>query len=217
MHILRQPTALSFSHARVTTNYSTMQILPTSKRSATIQSAMRKASRRKKEIIDLLSAHASEITSGSVVVLYIDQCHLIWDDARGYVWGPRAQRIEIPMTNFRERQTYYGAIEPLSGDTIVVPTETANGYWTTIFVEYLRQNYPNKRLILLWDGASYHRGVEMQEYLEAVNLRRPRDEWQVTCVLFAPNAPDQNPIEDVWLKAKQYVRKHWRECPTFEL
>lgn len=163
-----------------------------------------------------MTAHANEIASGEVVVLYIDQCHLIWDDARGYVWGPRAQRIEIPMTNFRERQTYYGAIEPLSGDTIVVPTETANGYWTTIFVEHLRQYYPDKRLILLWDGASYHRGIEMQDYLEALNLKRPRDKWWVTCVLFAPNAPDQNPIEDVWLKAKQYVRKHWRECPTFE-
>lgn len=151
------------------------------------------------------------------MVLYIDQCHLIWDDARGYVWGPGAQRIEIPMTNFRKRQTYYGAIEPLSGEVIVVPTETANGYWTTIFVEYLRQDYPEKRLILLWDGASYHRGVEMQEYLEAVNLKRQRDEWLVTCVLFAPNAPDQNPIEDVWLKAKQYLRKHWRECPDFSV
>jgi transposase len=119
------------------------------------------------------------------------------------------------MTNFRERQTYYGAIEPLSGEAIVIPTDTANGYWTTIFVEYLRQHYGEKRLILLWDGASYHRGVEMQYYLEAVNLKRSRDEWLVTCVLFAPNAPEQNPMEDVWLKAKQYVRKHWRECLTF--
>ena len=150
------------------------------------------------------------------MVLYIDQCHLLWDDARGYVWGPSTRRIEIPMTNFRERQTYYGAIEPLSAQAIVVPTETANGYWTTIFVEYLRQQYPDKRLILLWDGASYHRGVEMQEYLEAVNLKRSRDDWLVTCVVFAPNAPEQNPMEDVWLKAKQYVRKHWRECPTFQ-
>ncbi len=154
--------------------------------------------------------------SGSVVVLYIDQCHLIWDDARGYVWGPREKRIEIPMTNFRERQTYYGAIEPVSGELIVVPTESANGCWTTIFVEYLRQQYPEKRLILLWDGASYHRGVEMQEYLEAANLNLSRDEWWVTCILFAPNAPEQNPIEDVWLKAKEYVRKHWRECATFQ-
>ena len=150
------------------------------------------------------------------MVLYIDQCHVLWDDARGYVWGPRTQRIEIPMTNFRERQTYYGAIEALSGEAIVVPTDTANGYWTTIFVEYLRQQYPEKRLILLWDGASYHRGIEMQDYLDGVNLNRSRDEWPITCVLFAPNAPEQNPMEDVWLKAKQYVRKHWRECRTFQ-
>ena len=163
-----------------------------------------------------MTAHAAEIANGSVVVLYIDQCHLLWDDARGYAWGPSAQRIEIPMTSFRERQTYYGAIEPLSGELIAVPTESANGYWTTIFVEYLREQYPEKRLLLLWDGASYHRGVEMQEYLEGVNFGQSRDEWLLTCVLFAPNAPEQNPIEDVWLKAKQYVRKRWRECATFQ-
>ena len=98
------------------------------------------------------------------------------------------------MTNFRERQTYYGAIEPLSGELIVVPTDAANGFWTTVFVDYLRTQYPEKRLILLWDGASYHRGVEMQEYLEEVNWKRSRDEWLVTCVLFAPNAPEQNLI-----------------------
>ena len=57
----------------------------------------------------------------------------------------------------------------------------------------------------------------MQDYLEALNKGVSRDAWQVTCVLFAPNAPEQNPIEDVWLKAKEYVRKHWRECFTFQL
>ena len=85
-----------------------------------------------------------------------------------------------------------------------------------IFVEYLRQEYPEKRLFLLWDGASYHRGIEMQEYLEGVNWKLARDVWRVTCTLFAPNAPEQNPIEDVWLKAKQYVRKHWRMCQQFK-
>jgi len=76
--------------------------------------------------------------------------------------------------------------------------------------------YAEKRLFLLWDGASYHRGVEMQEYLEGVNLHLARDAWRVTCSLFAPHAPEQNPIEDVWLKAKQYVRKHWRMCQHFK-
>jgi transposase len=163
-----------------------------------------------------LTAHATEILEGSVVVLYLDECHLLWDDARGYGWGPSNQRIDVPMTNFRERQTYYGAIDPVSGTVHVVPTDSANGNWTMIFVEYLRQEYAEKRLFLLWDGASYHRGVEMQEYLEGVNLHLVRDSWQVTCTLFAPNAPEQNPIEDVWLKAKQYLRKHWRVCQEFK-
>jgi transposase len=163
-----------------------------------------------------LTAHATAIMDGSVVVLYVDECHLIWDDARGYVWGPRSQRIDLPMTNFRERQTYYGAIDPVSGTVHVIPADSANGNWTMIFVEYLRQEYPEKRLFLLWDGASYHQGIEMQEYLEGVNWKLARDGWRVTCTLFAPNAPEQNPIEDVWLKAKQYVRKHWRMCQQFK-
>ena len=120
------------------------------------------------------------------------------------------------MTNFRERQTYYGAIDALTAELIVIPTDTANGYWTTIFVEYVREQYPGKRLILLWDGASYHRGEEMRDYLEGVNFGRSRDAWLVRCVLFAPNAPEQNPIEDVWLKAKDYIRKHWQECNAFK-
>jgi transposase len=162
-----------------------------------------------------LSSYESEIAAGTVVVLYLDQCHLIWDDARGYIWGPSDQRLEIPIVNQRERQTYYGAIDALSGEMTVIPFDEANGYWTMIFVEYLRQQYEGKRLVLCWDGASYHRGEEMREYLEGLNMGRKREDWWITCVQFAPYAPEQNPIEDVWLQVKQYIRKHWRECTSF--
>jgi putative transposase len=132
-----------------------------------------------------------------VVVLYLDECHLCWDDARGYVWGKSHQRIEIPMTNFRERQTYYGAIEHVSGEVTVTAFPAGNGTYTVAFIKQLRQKYPGKRLILLWDGASYHRQGEMMEYLQQLNAGREPEAWLITCVLFAPNAPEQNPIEDV--------------------
>jgi transposase len=149
------------------------------------------------------------------VVLYLDECHLLWDDARGYVWSKSDQRIEIPMTNFRERQTYYGAIEHVSGEVTVMPFPAGNGAYTVAFIKQLRQKYPGKRLILLWDGATYHRQGEMIEYLQQLNAGREPEAWLITCVLFAPNAPEQNPIEDVWLRAKQCVRKNWRLCDTF--
>jgi len=79
-------------------------------------------------------------------------------------------------------------------------------------VEYLRHHYNDKRLLICWDGASYHRGQEMHDYLEAVNVGRSREEWAVHCIQFAPHAPEQNPIEEVWNQAKAFVRKNWHQC-----
>lgn len=41
-------------------------------------------------------------------------------------------------------------------------------------------------------------------------------DWKVTCIALAPNAPDQNPVEDVWLKGKNFLRQHFYENKTFE-
>ena len=38
----------------------------------------------------------------------------------------------------------------------------------------------------------------------------------MTCLLFAPNAPDQNPVEDVWLQGKNFLRRHFYENKTFK-
>jgi hypothetical protein len=39
-----------------------------------------------------------------------DECHLLWGDVCGMVWGKRNTPIAVPMPNERQRQTYYGAI-----------------------------------------------------------------------------------------------------------
>ncbi|NES83155.1 MAG: hypothetical protein F6K10_18065 [Moorea sp. SIO2B7] len=35
----------------------------------------------------------------------------MWGDICGYVWGKTDQRIPIPITNEKQRQTYYGALD----------------------------------------------------------------------------------------------------------
>src|SRR5712691_1234997 len=65
------------------------------------------------------------------------------------------------------------------------------------------------------DGASYHRGGEFQVFLEQENAGLPEADWKVTCMLFAPNAPEQNPTEDVWLKGKTHLRKQFAVNKTF--
>jgi transposase len=33
----------------------------------------------------------------------------------------------------------------------------------------------------------------------------------------APNAPQQNPVEDIWLPAKNFLRNYWYLCRSFKI
>lgn len=43
-------------------------------------------------------------------MLLEDECHLVWGDVCGMVWGKRNAPVTVAMTNARQRQTYYGAL-----------------------------------------------------------------------------------------------------------
>lgn len=148
-------------------------------------------------------------------VLMVDECHLLWGDVTGYVWGKTKERTEIPILNARTRQTYYGAVDYLTGEVLVKGLPKGNSEHTVTFLNYLQQQSPNQQLVLIWDGASYHRSEELRTYLNQVNADKPEAEWQIRCIAFAPNAPEQNPIEDIWLQAKTYLRQHYYRCETF--
>ncbi|MBW4490983.1 MAG: transposase [Trichocoleus desertorum ATA4-8-CV12] len=58
-----------------------------------------------------MKARRREILCGALVVFFADECHLLWGDLCGYVWGKTDERIEVPMLNERLKQTYYGAVD----------------------------------------------------------------------------------------------------------
>ena len=99
---------------------------------------------------------------------------------------------------------------------MVTPCACGNGENTVAFMKYLQALYPDKKLVIIWDGASYHDGHEVQAYLSQVNQGLEEKDWKVTCLLFAPHAPDQNPVEDVWLRGKNFLRSHFYENNTFQ-
>jgi len=153
---------------------------------------------------------------GDLVLLFVDECHLLWGDVCGYIWGRSNQRIDIPVANDKARQTYFGALNCLDGEMVLQAYSAGNSENTVKFLDYLQQQYPDKRLVIIWDGASYHRFGQTPEYLAKINQDLPEDEWKITCLLFAPHAPEQNPVEDVWLKGKNFIRKHFQLCHSFK-
>jgi len=151
------------------------------------------------------------------VVLTLDECHLNWGDMKGYVWGKVGHKVEIPIVNERQRQTYYGALNCVSGQFHVRPYERGDSVGTIDFIKYLQKQYPNIKLKLLWDGASYHRSEEIKKFLELENFGLSREEWKIELLQFAPYAPEENPTEDIWKYGKRFMREFWYQCKSFRV
>jgi transposase len=66
-------------------------------------------------------------------------------------------------------------------------------------------------------GAIYHRGQEMQEFLAQQNEGLSPDEWRITCELFPVYAPEENPVEAIWLQLKSLLRRFYRFGKNFNI
>ncbi len=125
--------------------------------------------------------------------------------------------LVVPIVNERQRQTYYGALNYCTQEFLVEAYPKGNSESTIKFLKYLQLQYPQQRLAIFWDGASYHRSEELRTYLQSVNQDLAEDLWLLTCTRFAPNAPEQNPVEDVWLQAKRFIRSFYHLCKSFTI
>lgn len=155
--------------------------------------------------------------NGDTVVFLEDECHLHYRDAQGYVWGPSSKRVTVEMKNESERKTYYGALDIMQGNVVLKEFKTGETASTVAFVGHLLNVYKGKKIKLIWDGASYHKSEEFQAYLEKVNEGLEKKDWRVECILLAPYAPEENPIEYVWLAAKKLLRECWHLCKSFKV
>ena len=70
----------------------------------------------------------------------------------------------------------------------------------------IRKIYPEKRILLLWDGAGWHRGSVAQEAIR---------KHQIEAIHFPPYSPQLNPQEHVWKQGRTQVT-HNRFIPKIE-
>ena len=99
-------------------------------------------------------------------------------------------------------------IERLSDDEIVARL-------TEVLHKGLARQDVIDRVRQLGSGATPSQPEETQKFLAQENADLTEADWKVTCLRFAPNAPEQNPTEDVWLKGKTHLRKLFALNKTF--
>ena len=163
----------------------------------------------------MLIQHEERIARGDMIVYFVDECHVLGDTTVSYGWAPTDQRVTVLVNNNHDRQTYFGALQMLTGELVLADYPTANGDTTVAFMHRLRQKHPGKQLLILWDNVSYHYQGDMKECLLDINAFLEPEEWIITCIRFAPYASEQNPIEHAWQIGKQYVRALFHSLRTF--
>ena len=171
--------------------------------------------KRLKEIKLIPAEVMPDIRAEKVVVYAIYEVHLLEGDLISHLWGDSKERLNIPIMNEKNRQTYYGALNLSKNELILQGYQKGNGDCTVDFLKKLIQANPGKKIIIFWDGVSYHRGATMQNFLKEVNGDLEEKDWRVTCHLFPPYAPEENPIEAVWLSLKNLLRRYYRFCKNF--
>jgi transposase len=92
--------------------------------------------------------------------------------------------------------------------------QTANSEKTIEFVKSIVDKEDGAKIVLLWDGASYHRSQAFKDFLNQVNVG---ENWQVHCLRFAPYAPEENPIENIWGQVKKLLSQMHERCCSFAI
>ncbi len=157
-----------------------------------------------------------DLQAGRLSAFFVDESHLHWGDACGYAGGRSDQRLRVCMDNARQRQTYYGALDVVKGTFLMQSDPKANAQHTVDFIRSIQQRRPGQRLLIFWDGASYHRQQAMRTVLETIQADCTPDQWKICCMRLAPYTPQENPVEDIWLKGKTFVRTHALWTTSFE-
>ena len=97
----------------------------------------------------------------------------------------------MPCHHIREYRYAYGAVEPKTGENFFLILPYCNTDCMNVFLAELAKAYPNDRIMLICDGAMWHK---------ANSLIIPE---QISLIFIPPYTPEMNPIEQIWKEIRK--------------
>lgn len=131
------------------------------------------------------------------VILTQDEMSLSSQTTVQKIWMPQGEYPKIEVASKRESRSIYGFLNIKTGHEHAFKTDWQNMYITVEILKKLRKIYPTEKLLLLWDKAPSHKGSKAQEFIQK--------DKNIETIYFPTAAPEQNPQEHVWKKARSQV------------
>jgi transposase len=129
----------------------------------------------------------------SAELLFFDEARFGTHSNLGYGWYPKGSRTAVKVKLGYKNFYVYGAANPLTGANFHLLLPKANTECMNIFIRELIKEFGGKKIILVLDGAGWHKSK---------NLEIPEN---ITIVFLPPYSPELNPIERLWLHIKHHT------------
>ena len=108
-----------------------------------------------------------------------------------YCWCFAGVRPTTPCHHIREYRYAYGAVEPITGESFFLVLPYCNTNCMNVFLRELSVTYPNDYLLLVLDGAAWHKSNAM---------KIPHN---IEIITLPPYTPEMNPIEQIWKEIRK--------------
>ena len=135
-----------------------------------------------KEIVPLRSDDGWEIFAS-------DEVRIELESHTRRAWLKRGERTIVKVDREREAQSYIGFLNQKSFACHVYDMPWQNQDEVLRAFALFLQEYPNKKICIVWDNAAFHKGLKIREALRAGGLLE-----RVHIIAMPPYAPDHNPI-----------------------
>jgi transposase len=129
----------------------------------------------------------------------LDEAGLYLQATTSFVWSVIGETPIVRVDPGRKQTHFYGALNLLSGQEIVLRSEVMTGAVTALFLQTLvdSASTDDAPVVVFLDRAPWHRGEEVAKVLQ----KNPRLEL----IYFPTASPDLNPQEHVWKAARKAV------------
>ena len=101
-------------------------------------------------------------------------------------WCPKGVRPTVPCHHIREYRYAFGAVEPRTGENFFLTMPNCNTVCTNIFLQELSKQYSDEMILLVCDGAAWHKSKTLEVPSNIQLLSIP------------PYTPEMNSIVQIW-------------------
>lgn len=129
-------------------------------------------------------------------VLFQDETELRRFPPLRKAWSPVGEQAEVWVPEANGKFALYGALDVLSGDTIVCDYPKSKSEYTKAFLSEVLSRIEGK-ILMIWDNASWHVSNTVEQFLDEHN--------RLEVVLLPKRSPQDNPIEDLWRVLKNEI------------